>query len=435
MQVDIKQLNPTSQEISLTVEKQKVDEAYQKYLKKAAKNVEIPGFRKGKAPLAMVTRIHGDSIKEYFEKDFIDEAFSEAARENDIHFLMYPEVKELEWEPGNDMNIKLEIEHEPKVEIKQTEGLEVPFKPLELEMEVDNFINKLAEENTTAIDADTAQANDKVNAELSFEKAEHEHTYTVDLFAGEELPQRSFKDLVGVKTGNAIELELTGSQIKLLSMDKHLALDGEEKFACKILVNSILRYKKPDVDDEFAKDMDFANLEEMRAKIAEDMRLNLEHRNIEGQNGAIIGKIFKDNPFPLPPKTLRYIVDEQVQQLDPKFRELLYQYYIQNIVQEMTSMYVIKALRESSNIELTNEMLDEYIEHRAILEDKSAGAFKEKNSETINSDDFKESARTYFILRDIAASSEFTEPVEEPEDTSVQNGQKDPEETTAKEEK
>jgi len=435
VQIEIKQLNPTSKEINLTVETQKVDEAYQKYLNKAAKNMEVPGFRKGKAPLSMVSRIHGDRIKDYFEKDYVDEVFSEAAREHDIHFLMYPEVKELEWNPGNDMIIKIEIEHEPNVEIKQTEGLQVPFRGLILEEEVEKFIDKLAEENTTAIDVDTAQDNDKVNAELIFESEGQNHTCTVDLYAGEELPQRSFKELVGVKTGDTLEMELTGSQIKLLSMDKELILDSDAKYPCRMIVNSILRFKKPDLDDEFAKDMDFENLAEMRARISEDMRLNVEHRNIEGENGAIIGKIFKDNPFPLPSKTLRYIVDEQVQNLDPKYRELLYQYYIQNLVQEMTSMYIIKALREQISLDLTDEMLDEYIEHRAILEDKSVGAYKEQNSEALSKDEFKESAKTYFILRDIASKSEFIEPEEQPEEAPGQDGEESSEDTTTKEEK
>ncbi|HPH61758.1 MAG TPA: trigger factor family protein, partial [Candidatus Syntrophosphaera sp.] len=113
MQTEFKQIDPTTKEIVLTVETERVDAAYQKYLRKAAKSLEVPGFRKGKAPLSMVIRLHGDRIKDYFEKDFVDEAFGEAAREHEIRFLLYPEVKEIEWQQGSEMKITLEIEHEP----------------------------------------------------------------------------------------------------------------------------------------------------------------------------------------------------------------------------------------------------------------------------------------------------------------------------------
>lgn len=110
MQTEFKQIDATTKEIILTVEPERVDAAYQKYLQKAAKQLEVPGFRKGKAPLNMVTRLYSEKIQEHFEQDFVDEAFTEAAKEHDIHFLLYPEVKDLDWQPGSEMKITFEIE-------------------------------------------------------------------------------------------------------------------------------------------------------------------------------------------------------------------------------------------------------------------------------------------------------------------------------------
>ncbi len=419
MQVEIKEINGVSKQISLRVEPERVDQSYQIYLAKAARSLEVPGFRKGKAPLAMVQKAHGERIRDYFEKDFIDEIFYEAATEYDIHFLLAPEVKELTWIPGSEMTILFEIEHEPKVEFVQLSGLQIPRREILLEDEVERFIAELAKEQAVVIDVDVAEANDQVNLELSFDLDGEAQTHTVEMIAGEEYPQRSLAALSGTRTGDRLNAELTGKQLKLLCKDSELALDNDAAYPCALEVNSISRYSVPAIDDEFAKDMDFADMAEMRAKIGEDLRLKVEHRNLEIENSAIIVKLFTDNKFPLPPKTLRYILEDELKNADPRIRDLLFQYYAQNLVQEMTSLYIMQALRKQQELELTDALLEQYIEHLAILDDVSAGAFKEKEADRIASDDFRIAATNFHILRDLAAANDFIEAPDQPEPEPV----------------
>ena len=425
MQVEFKEINATSKEIDLTVETERVEAAYLKYLVKAAKGLEVPGFRKGKAPLGMVEKLHSERIKDYFEKDFVDEVFTEAAREHDIHFLLYPEVKEINWERGSEMKIKFEIEHEPTVNITQTENLEVPYRPILLEDEVQRFIVDLTKEHTTIMDVDAAESNDQVHVDLSIEHDGHSHQFQVTMYAGDEFPQRSLAELIGAKTGDKVNANLSGKQIKLLTRESSLHLENEETYPCVLEVSHIERFVVPAIDDEFAKDMEFADEAEMRSKIADDLRLKVEHRNIEGEHGAILAKLFMDNKFPLPPKTTRYILDEEVQKVDPKLREIMFQYFMQQIMQEMTGVYILKSLRGKIKIEVTEEMTEQYIEHRAILEDKTAFAWREENKERIADEDFSEAVANYMILRQIAASSRFVEPpAEEPAEESTEaNGE------------
>lgn len=425
MQVEFKDLNAVTREISITVEAERVEKAYQKYLAKAARDVEVPGFRKGKAPLQMIERLHGERIKDYFEKDFIDEVFDEAAKEHEIHYLLFPEVKEVAWERGNDMQITLEIEHEPAVEFKQLEGLQVPFKPALLDEQVELFVENLAKEHTTAQDVDVAEKDDQLDIELAMELNGSPFTNNVTMYAGDDLTQRSLPEFIGVKTGDTIQKELSGAMIKLLTMERNLPLGDEDEIPCKLQVNSILRFVTPEINDDFAKDMDYETLTEMKAKIAEDLRPKVEHSNIERQHGAIIGKLYQDNPFQPPAKTLHYIVEQQLQNIDPKYRELLRQYYFQQTMQEMVSMYILKSLNKTSQIELNEEMISEYIEHLAIQEDKTPAAYREAYSDELDKEEFRDAALNYHILRDIALKSEFTEPVEEAEPTETSSNGKE----------
>jgi len=150
VQVDVKAINSAKKEILLTIEAERTQNAYNKYLGKAARDISIQGFRPGKAPLAMVERAYGEKIRDYFYKDFVDEVFTEATKEHDLHYLMQPEIKDINWEKGQEMTIKVEIETEPEISFKQIEGLTVPYKPLALEDEVEHYIEELRKENATA---------------------------------------------------------------------------------------------------------------------------------------------------------------------------------------------------------------------------------------------------------------------------------------------
>jgi len=123
---------------------------------------------------------------------------------------------------------------------------------------------------------------------------------------------------------------------------------------------------------------------------------------------------------------LHYIVEQQLQNIDPKYRELLRQYYFQQTMQEMVSMYILKSLNKASQIELNEEMISEYIEHLAIQEDKTPAAYREAYSDELDKEEFRDAALNYYILRDIALKSEFTEPVEEAEPSETNsNGEEE----------
>ncbi|MDD2228569.1 MAG: trigger factor [Candidatus Cloacimonetes bacterium] len=418
MQVEFNQVNAVTKEINISVPADKASKAYEKYLRKASRDIAVPGFRKGKAPLAMVERMHTDTLRDYFLKDYVDEIFEEVAHEHEIHFLLFPEVKDITWEKGEDMNIKVEVEHEPNVEFKQLEGLNIPHKPQVLEEEVQKYLESLVQDNGHIIDVETAILDDQVMVDISFKHGSESFTKTGSLFAGESMHNRSLETLVGCKTGDVIEAQLPGKTIMLVTMDASLHLEKEFSYQCSLMVNSISRMEYPAIDDEFAKDMEFDTLEQMKAKVSEDMSLKNEHININIDNYSVIAKLFVDNNFDLPHKTIEYLAEQEAEKIDnPDYKKFyVYQYRMQ-IAQEMVSMYIMNNLRKAVPLEVSEEMTAEYIIHEAILEDKSAEAYKEANKADLDTEEFKMAVQNYFILRQIAASSEFViaEPEQEPE--------------------
>ncbi|MBP7279846.1 MAG: hypothetical protein KBA11_10580 [Sedimentibacter sp.] len=423
MQVEFNQLNAVTKEINLTIPSGEVDKAYEKYLQKASQEINVPGFRKGKAPLNVVERMYADKIKEYFFEDYTVEVFRKVVKENDIKYLHFPDIKDIQWEKGNAMTIKIEIEHEPVLEFKQIEGLTVPYKPVDLEEEVNNFIKELQKSNCRVIDVETAMEKDKVKVEISFQHNNETFARTGDLYSGTENEPGMLTELLGLKIGDTLQVKLTGRDIRMSTQDYELPLNDEAEYDCEIMVNSISRIEYPELDDEFAKDMEFDSMEDMKAKIRDDLRLRNEHTNIDIKNDALINKLFIDNQFALPDKTIRYLVDEQMKDIkNDDIREYYYQYYYIANAYTLIKMYITDNLLRLMPLELTEEMKEEYINHLAILKNMSSEAYKESYMDNISSEEVTNYAEEYFILKQISQTCEFVikekteeENIQEPE--------------------
>ena len=421
MQVEINQVNAVTKEINLNIPSAEVDVAYAKYLKKAAKDISVPGFRKGKAPLNAVERMYADKIKNYFIEDYVVDVFRKVVEENNIKYLSMPDVKDIQWEKGSDMTIQIEIEHEPVLEFKQIEGLTVPYKPKDLEAEVDNFIIELQKSNRRVIDVETAGENDQVEVEISFQHNNETYTRTGILYSGIDKVQGMLPELLDLKIGDTAQVKLAGIDIVEAIDDDKLPLDDEAEYDCHIMVNSISRPDYPELDDEFAKDMEFDSMEDMKAKIRDDLRLKNEHTNINIEIDALITKLFIENQFPLPVKTIKHLVEDQIKDIkNDKVQEYYYQYYYIAYSSILVKNYITDNLLRLMPIELTDEMIEEYITHLAILKNMGSEAYKENYMSDISSEDIATDAKEYFILRQIAQTCEFVIEEETEEENNIE---------------
>jgi len=417
VQVDVKAINSAKKEILLTVEAERTQNAYNKYLNKAAKDVSIQGFRPGKAPIGMVERAYGAKIRDYFTKDFIDEVFTEAAKEHEINYLLQPEIKEVNWEPGNDMTIKVEIETEPEVSFKQVEGLTVPYKPLELKDEVDLYIEELRKENATVVDVESEIAeNDEVEFEVKclLEGQETTQNYTTHVNTQHE-PQLTAAAL-GRKIGDTFQLKLPHDYIHYIFKD-HAHTKHEDELDASFMVNAVRRTRLPELDDEFAKDLEFANVKEMRKKISAELE---EKNRLKNQNikiNALITKLYIDNRFDLPENTIRYIAERELDQYNITDEQWRKYYEVQiryQIMQDFINMYLMRELRKQYQLEVTDEVIEKYIEHEAKLSDQKVEEWKEKHKKTLEDENFKETVLNYMILNKIAETCNFELAKDEP---------------------
>lgn len=429
MQVEIKPINKVTKEVSITLNADRAEKEYLKSLNKAARNIQIQGFRKGKAPLNMVDRMYRDTIVEYFYKDIVDTAFDEAVKEHNISYLLMPEVKDIQWERGTEMKIVIELEHEPELTLNIPDHMDVPYQPLSIEDEVKKALENIAKENATVIDVEVSEDNDMLECELTLDPQGSKQVFTVRLFAGTSIPRRSFTELIGKKTGDVVQLNIQGNSLKLLTRENLADLDNETEYPCEVMINSVMRHSIPKVDDDFAKDMEFENLAAMEAKLAEDMRRPIDHRNLDIENSAIVSKLYIDNQFDLPTKTIEYLAAQQAERIEQVEYRKYYEYqYKMQYAQELVNVNILKALKQQIELEITDAMKDDYIEHEAALNNISAEAYIEKNRDKVESADFMDEVLAYNLLRHLATKCSFFIP--EPEAPQAEATETTAEEST-----
>ena len=268
---------------------QEFENAINKAYLKNKKQINIPGFRKGKAPLAVIEGMYGPEV---FYQDALDElcgsAFESGIKTAEINFIGMPLIVSAEVSETRTAVFTFDVELYPEAQLGEYKGLEVVKPDVsvskdEIEAEIANEQKKNA--RMVSVDDRPAQIGDKTN--IDFEGfLDKEKTNPFDGGKGEnydlELGSNSFvpgfeEQIVGMNIGETKDINITFPKEYVEN------LAGKD-VVFTVKLNSITFPELPEIDDEFAKDVsEFDTLKEYK----DDIKKNLKKRK-EDQGKAII---------------------------------------------------------------------------------------------------------------------------------------------------
>ena len=273
--------NANEVKFEITVEAEKFDEAIKKVYFKSAKYFNIPGFRKGKAPMQIVEKYYG---KEIFYEDAFNEvaedALEEAVSENKVDVVSRPEVDIKQIEKGKDLIFTVVMQTKPEAELGKYKGIEIPKIEYNVSDEdINHELEHMQEHNSRLISIDDRAVKKGDIATIDFEgfvddkafeggKAEN---YDIELGSNTFIP--GFEDqIVGMK----IDEE---KDVNVKFPDEYFSKELAGKDATfKVKLHEIKKKELPKLDDEFAKDVsEFDTLDELK----EDLRKKLEKQNAD----------------------------------------------------------------------------------------------------------------------------------------------------------
>ena len=278
--------------LEITIEAEKFENAMKKVYFQNAKYFNIPGFRKGKAPMNIVEKYYGAQI--FYEDAFNEvatEAYDEALAENKIEAVSRPEVDIIQMEKGKDLISTAAVQTKPEVELGKYKGIEISKIEYTVKDEdIDHELGHMQEHNSRLITVDDRPLENGDTATIDFEgfvdgvafeggKAEG---HKLEIGSGAFIP--GFEDqLVGMKIDEDKEIKVTFPK-EYFSKD----LAGKEAIF-KVKLHEIKKKELPQLDDEFAKDVsEFDTLKELKASIKERLEKdNAQKAKYETEEAAI----------------------------------------------------------------------------------------------------------------------------------------------------
>ena len=302
--------------VVVEIDKPEFEQALNKAYAKCRKDIMLPGFRKGKAPRKMVESMYGATV---FSEDAVNEIFPEiyttAIVDQQLKAVGSPSVSNMDTPDEGGVVLTIETELYPEVTLGQYKGIEVPKREVKVEeSEVDAELSRMAERNARIETVDrAAQMGDTVVIDFEgFEggkpfqggKAED---YSLTLGSGSFIP--GFEEaLVGAVAGEERDVNVTFPE----NYAKELA-GKPAVFKCK--VHEVKESIKPELDDEFAKDVsEFDTLDALKNDIRERFTKSREEQNERAFESSAVQLAAANMTCNVPACMIDEQVDHQIEQ-------------------------------------------------------------------------------------------------------------------------
>ena len=306
MKITANEVSKNRVELTIEVPEEVFEESLQKAYKVVVKKVNIPGFRKGKAPRAILERMYGREIlMEEALQDAVPKAFQQALEEVKDQYTAVsdPEYDMVQMEKDKPLIFKAVFDTKPEVKLGQYKGLEVEKLSTEVtEEEIDAEIEKMQQryakliviEDEPAVEHDvlTIDFVGKIDGE-TFEGGIGEN-YPLELGSHTFIP--GFEEqLIGVKVG-----EVKDVTVKFPS-DYHAEDLAGKEAVFTVTVKEIKRKELVPLDDEFAKDVsEFATMQELRQDTANKLKEKAEKKAELDLRENVVKKLWKTPSWKFP---------------------------------------------------------------------------------------------------------------------------------------
>ena len=406
MRTEVKNISQTDIELTITIEAEEALKDYREVFGKFKNQIVIPGFRKGKAPISMIEKTYGEYLKQDFYDKKLDSYFKKALEELELNPTNQPEASKMEWEKNKDLTAVFKFEVFPKRNISKYKDIEVPFEKQELnDRMIDDTITNIRNNMAAEVDADSpSKKEDIIHATIKFLDENKDITKEIErsfVLGANQYSEEFNINLTGLKAGDEVTTKLFTSEQQ--SDDDQIGDNIKDRdFIVK--VNTIKRKILPVPDDEFAKDVDFESLDDMRDKIGKEIQTDLDNRNKQSLHHAIIYKIIELNPFEIPKSIIHKhaedLVRDQVRGDQSKLAEFA-EIYHSIAEMDLKKYFILHEIRKLEKIEISEEdkeaVIVEAASHLKIDVDK----YKEMFKKQIESEDFVssiEERKIYEIL-------------------------------------
>jgi trigger factor len=437
--------------IEFTVTPEEFESAVNKAYLKAKNNINVQGFRKGKAPRHIIEKKYGKSI---FYDDALDlavqEEYPKAVKELNLDVINSPKVDIVKFEVGEEIVLTADVEVMPEVELPEYKGIEVEKTEINVSDEdVEKELKAIQEKNARIV-----EVNDRAVQKGDFLTIDYAGFVGEEQFEGGTAENQSLEigsntfipgfeeQLIGKSKGEEVKVNVTFPE------EYHSEeLKGKDA-VFNVTIHEIKSKELPAIDDEFAKDVsEFDTLEELKA----DTRNSLEQKAADSAKVAndnnVITKIVNEAKVDVPEVLIQREIDYLARNYEQQFRQQgftghEYDDLINNFVNQykegarsqaefnVKAELVLEAVIKKENITVSEEELTKEVEEVAAsynVEEDRLEAFKESLLQS-NKSYIEETLQKRKVINMLVENAVFVEPKEKAEEPAEEANEESKEE-------
>lgn len=378
--------NANEVKLELTIEAQKFEEAIKKVYFQSAKYFNIPGFRKGKAPMNIVEKYYG---KEIFYEDAFNEVVPDeldaALKENNIEVVSKADIDVKQIEKGKDLIFTAVFQTKPEAELGKYKGIEI--KKIEYNVsdeDINHELGHMQEHNARLISIDDRAVESGDTTTIDFEGFVDGVAFEGGKAEGHELEIGSNTFIPGFEDqiiGMKIDEE---KDIKVKFPDEYFSKDLAGKDATfKVKLHEIKKKELPELDDEFAKDVsEFETLDELKKDIKEKLEKDAAQRQKYETEDAVIKAVCENVKVEIPSGMIETETEDMLKNVENRlsYQGLKLEQYLQMMgktaeevkkeyepqaTEAIKSRLMLEAVIKAEKIEATEDEIIEKLKEMA----------------------------------------------------------------------
>ena len=320
MSITVEKIASNKVKLSFDIDAAKFDEAMSKAYIKVRGQVNIPGFRKGKAPRKMIENMYGEGIiyDEAFELIF-DEVYGPAVEENKVDVVDRPEIEIQQIGAGKNLQFTAEVFVVPEVTLGEYKGIAVKKEVTEVtDAQVDAKVEEERNKQATEVEVEDRAVMEGDTVNLDYAGSVDGVAFAGGTAEGQTLKIGSHtfipgfeEQMVGMSIGEEKDLNVTFPE-------KYHSDELAGKAAVfHVKVNSITATELPALDDDFAKDIsEFDTLDEYKADIRAKLVEQAAQRDQDAFTNAVVEKVMENATVEIPNAMVERQIDSMMRDFE-----------------------------------------------------------------------------------------------------------------------
>lgn len=323
MKFTVEKENDNIYKIDITIPAKDAAKAYDEAVKRIAQYVNVDGFRRGKAPRAVVERHVGtERIKQEALEALMPKAIAEAVKENNLDVITQPYITKFEFTVGQDMTAEVKVETRPEVILGAYKDLKVEVESFEVsedafEKALNNVLNQYATQelvvDRAAKDTDIAVIDFEGSANGEKIAGGDAKNYPLDLGNSNFIPGFA-EQIVGKNIGDEFDIKVTFPE------EYHDEKLKGQPAVFKIKLNEIKERKVPELNDAFAQKVGpFKTVDELKADIQKYLDTQKDNNNKQNSENAVFAKVIDAATVEIP----QTMIDREAESLTNDYKQRL----------------------------------------------------------------------------------------------------------------